>query len=728
MKWPQLVLPWPAIGRHGRSFPRVCSPNSTPRLTEVSRQQGPLRWSLAATLLAFVAPLWSQAQTNVLTYHNDLARTGQNLSETVLTLDNVNGDNFGELFTYTLDGWVFTQPLYVAGVQIPGRGIHNVVYIATEHDSVYAFDADSNQGANGAPLWQVSFINPAAGLTTVPISIFGFNNPPELGITGTPVIDPASSTLYVVAKVEDISSSPTRYYERLYALDLGTGALKYGSPVNLQYALPGTGGGSSGGKISLDPLYEFQRAGLLLLDGTLYIAFASQGDEGPYHGWVVGCDAATLEPVRAFIDTPNGIEGGIWMSGGAPAADADGNIYCMTGNGTFDTSPPVQDFSMSFLKLTPNGTNLSVADYFMPSDDVALNAIDGDLGSGAPVVLPDSAGSPAHPHLLFGAGKDNTTYLMDRDNLGHYNPSNDNQILHKDTNYAHGTFATPAFFNNALYLAGANDLLKCYSISNAQISTNPVSEGPDEIGWPGATPSISANGTNNAIVWVIQAGGFAASNGPAYLLAYNATNVAQRLYSSADAGTRDRLGLAQKFSVPTVANGKVYVGTGFGLTAFGNLGAPFATTAPQGGTVYAGTNVTFYVGAGGTPPLAFQWLFNGEIIENATNSWLSLTNVQLPDGGVYTVQLSNPAGTNVTDDAVLYVLPQPPRLSINTRLQMTVQGTVGQTYYVQYCTSLDTGAPDWLTFTSVTLTNPIQSFFDPDATNVSSRFYRVVGF
>jgi hypothetical protein len=400
----------------------------------------------------------------------------------------------------------------------------------------------------------------------------------------------------------------------------------------------------------------------------------------------------------------------------------------MTGNGTFDAGPPVQNFSMSVLKLTPDGTNLTVADYFMPSDDAALNAIDGDLGSGAPVVLPDSAGSQAHPHVLFGAGKDNTTYLMDRDNLGHYNPNNDNQILHKDTNYAHGTFATPAFFNNALYLAGANDQLKCYSISNAEISTNPVAESADVIGWPGATPSISANGTSNAIVWVIQAGGFAASNGPAYLLAFNATNVARRLYASSDAGTRDQLGLAQKFSVPTIINGKVYVGTGFGLTAFGNLGAPFATTPPQGGTVYAGTNVTFYVGAGGTPPLAFQWHFNGNPIGNATNSWLSLTNVQLADGGVYTAQMSNPVGTNVTDDAVLYVLPMPPRLSINARLQMTVQGTVGQTYYVQYCADPGMSEPDWETFTSITLTNPIQSFFDPDATNAPSRFYRVVGF
>jgi hypothetical protein len=670
---------------------------------------------------------WSQTNANVLTYHNDIARTGQNLGETVLTPDNVNTNDFGLLFSWTVDGWVFAQPLYVAGVTIPGRGIHNVVYVATEHDSVYAFDADSITGGNATPLWQVSFINPGAGLTTVPGATFGFpGNPPELGITGTPVIDPTTGTLYVVAKMEDLSVNPTVYHERLYALDLGTGALKYGSPAEVAYTLPGSGSGSSGGKISLDPLYEFQRAGLLLLNGTVYIAFASQGDEGDYHGWVVGCDAQTLQPVRAFIDTPGGIEGGIWMSGGAPSVDPEGNIYVMTGNGSFDLGSPAQNFSMAFVKLTPNGTNLTAVDYFMPSDDTYYNGIDGDLGSGAPVVLPDGPGSGAHPHLLFGAGKDLTLYLLDRDNMGHYDAANDEQIIYKDTNYAHGTFATPAYFDNTLYLAGAGDYLKAYSISNAAMSTNPVSEGPDIINWPGAPPCVSANGASNAIVWLMDESAFnPAANGPAVLKAYNATNL-EELYTSADAGLRDQPGGAVKFCVPTVSNGKVYTGTAGEFSAFGNLGAPFVTTEPQGGTVYIGTNVTFYVGAGGTPPLSFQWEFNYNRITNATNSWLSLTNVQEPAGGVYTVLVGNPVATNSSDDAVLYVEPQPPRLSINSRLQMTIQGSVGQTYYIQYCTELGSG--DWETFTSVTMTNSVESIFDPDATNAPCRFYRILSF
>ena len=277
-----------------------------------------------SALLGTAAPeLRAQIQTNanVLTYHNDLARTGQDLNETILTPANVNVNNFGQLFTYPLDGWVFTQPLYVAGVSIPGQGMHNVVYIATEHDSVYAFDADSNQGSNANPLWQTSLINPDAGITTVPmLSTFGFDNPPELGITGTPVIDPTTGTLFVVAKTQQSDGNSTTYAEMLYALDIQTGAVKFGGPTAILPTLPGSGPGTINGQIQLDPLYEFQRSALLLLNGVVYVSFASQGDIGPYHGWIVGYDANTLQLVSAFNDTPNGSQGGIWMAGAAYAA------------------------------------------------------------------------------------------------------------------------------------------------------------------------------------------------------------------------------------------------------------------------------------------------------------------------------------------------------------------------------------------------------------------------
>ncbi|MDB6109432.1 MAG: hypothetical protein JWR69_1182 [Pedosphaera sp.] len=693
----------------------------------------PTAWfSILASLVlagAWVPELRAQGQTNanVLTYHNDQARTGQNLNETVLTLNNVNTTGFGKLFTYTLDGWVFAQPLYVEGVSIPGKGKHNVIYIATEHNSVYAFDADSDQGPNAAPLWQVSFINPAAGVTTVPMSTFGFDNPPELGITGTPVIDPSTGTLFVVAKIKTVTNSVARYAERLFALDISTGHTNFGGSIDISPTVPGTGAGSSQGKVQFDALYDFQRAGLALQNGIVYVAFASQGDQGPYHGWVVGYDAHTLKQVQVYNSTPNGFQGGIWMGGGAPAVDEAGNFYVMTGNGTFDVSTPVVDFGESFVKLTPQGTNLVPTDYFTPYNQAYLNQIDGDLGSGAPMVLPDSAGSPAHRHLLTGAGKYSTIYLLDRDNMGHYNPSTNNpdsQAVQTINVQVASIFATPAYFNGLIYYLGVNGYLRAYSISNAQMSPLPVSQATDQIGFPGATPSISANGTNDGIVWVIRNDAFNASRGPSVLLAYNATNLFQRLYQSTDAGTRDSLGMAQKFSVPTIANGKVYVATAFGLTAFGNLGAPFVTTQPQSQTVGEGTNVTFNVGAGGTPPLRFQWQFNGADIVGATNTWLTLSNTQAVLEGTYTVNVANSIASVSSDPAELVVNPPPPLLSINAAQELTIQGEAGRTYSIQSTTDLADGEAGWVTTAIVTLTNSTQLLINAEGSAESQRFYR----
>jgi hypothetical protein len=669
-----------------------------------------------------------QTNANVLTFHNDLARTGQNTNESFFTLDNVNTTGFGKLFTYALDGWVYTQPLYVEGVSIPGKGRHNVVYVTTEHNSVYAFDADSDQGANAAPLWQVSFINPAAGVTTVPMSIFGFDAPPELGINGTPVIDPSTGTLFVVAKIKTVTNSVTRYAERLFALDISTGHTNFGGPIDISPTFPGTGAGSSGGKVAFDPLYDYQRAGLTLQNGIVYVAFASQGDEGPYHGWVVGYDAHTLKQVQVYNATPNGIQGGIWMSGGAPAGDADGNIYCMTGNGTFDANVNNGvDYAMSFLKLTPANTNLVLTDYFTPYNQAYMNQIDGDLGSGAPILLPDSVGSSAHRHLLTGAGKSATIYLLDRDNMGHYNPSTNNpdsQAVQTINVQVAGIFATPAYFNGLIYYLGFNGYLRAYSISNAQMSPLPVSQSSDQIGFPGATPSISANGANDGIAWVIRNDAFNASRGPAVLLAYNATNLFERLYRSTDAGARDSLGMAQKFAVPTIANGKVYVTTAFGLTVFGNLGAPFVTTQPRSQTVGEGTNVTFNVAAGGTPPLRFQWQFNGADIDGATNTWLTLTNTQAESEGTYRVNVANSIASVTSDPAELVVNPPPPLLSINASLQLSIQGEVGRTYSIQSTTDLGEGEAGWVTTAVVTLTNSTQLLINSEGTPESQRFYR----
>jgi hypothetical protein len=567
----------------------------------------------------------------------------------------------------------------------------------------------------------VSFLGP--GLTTVPITIFGFTSPPELGITGTPVIDPDSGTMYVVAKLRNTNQLPNVYYERLYALDIATGAAKFGSPLDIKASVIGFGGGSVGGMITLDPLYEFQRAALLLLNGIVYISFSSQGDQGNYHGWVLGYDAQTLQLIQVHNDTPNGSKGGIWMSGAGPAADAQGNVYCMTGNGTFDTSGTVTDYGNSFIKLTPSDTttNLQVSDYFTPTDVNQMNAIDGDLGSGSPLILPDNVGSAAHPHLMLGCGKDFIIYLVDRDNMGQYHPNDNNQIVGTNT-LSHGLYGAPAYFNGRFYYLGVNDLLKAFSITNAQISSGPVSQSPDSVGFPGAIPSISANGTANGIAWIIQAD---STSPPAKLIAYNATNLNQRLYRSSDTGSRDSTGMPQKFSVPTIANGKVYVCTAFGLAVFGNLGPPFITTQPQAQSVVPGATVNFNAAAGGSPPLSFQWTKDGVNISGATNSWLTLSNVQANAAGMYSARVSN-AISNAISDSVQLNVTVPPVLAINSQLQITLQGQVGVTYTIQFNDDPGLSPDAWMTLTVVTLANPTQSIIDPTTEGQTQRFYRAV--
>ncbi|HTS09748.1 MAG TPA: hypothetical protein VMP68_29550, partial [Candidatus Eisenbacteria bacterium] len=352
------------------------------------------------------------------TYHNDNLRTGVNNGETVLTSANVNSAQFGKLFSYALDGIAFASPLYVANVNIPQNGYHNVVYVATENDSVYAFDAD---GRSATPLWHVSFLK--SGVTPVPCADVGEcgDIPDQIGITGTPVIDQSSGTLYVVAKTEE----GTQYVQRLHALDITTGAEKFGGPVVLQGSTPGSGDGTSGGNVSFDPLHENQRPALLLSNGVVYVGFASHGDNHPWHGWVLGYSAATLQQVLVYNVTPNGYGGGIWQGGGGLAGDADGNIYFTTGNGTFDVNTGGTDYGDSVEKLTAAG---KVPDYFTPHDQSNMEANDLDLGAGGPVLLIDQTGGP-YPHLLVSAGKTGTIYVINRDSMGGYSPNGDGQIV-----------------------------------------------------------------------------------------------------------------------------------------------------------------------------------------------------------------------------------------------------------------------------------------------------------
>jgi hypothetical protein len=497
---------------------------------------------------------------DVLTYHNDLGRTGANLSETVLTPANVNSTDFGKLFSYTVDGQVYAEPLYQTDVFIPGQGTFNVVFIVTEHDSVYAFDADSNtSGPNhDGLLWHVSFLG--AGIT--PFSQADAFNcgqiTPEIGITATPVIDPASATIYVVAQTKQVVGTTTTYHQQLHALDITSGEEKFGGPVEVTATYPGMSAGDT-----FDPRRYKERPGLVLLNGVVYTSWSSHCDATPSHGWVIGYDAQTLAQVAVFNTSPNSQLATIWQAGGAPAVDSDGNIYFETGNcNSGGTDPNLGDYGEAFMELS-SADGLSVADYFIPANYQALDAADQDIGSGAPIVLPDQPGD--HPHLLVGAGKDGRIFLMDRDAMGGLNnPPNGPDLVVQELptgTIAGGSWDVPAYFdagsdgNRWIYYAGNGDRLKAFRLTNGLLSPSPTSQSPTAFtGNYGATPIISANGTSDAIVWAVQEGT------TAVLRAYDALNLAHELYNSNQAAG-DHLGTGVKFATPTVADGKVFVAT-----------------------------------------------------------------------------------------------------------------------------------------------------------------------
>jgi fibronectin type 3 domain-containing protein len=563
---------------------------------------------------------------NVLTYHYDNASTGLNANETLLTPNNVKPTNFGKLFSTPVDGQVYAEPLYMAGVSITvggSQGSHNVVFVATEHDSLYAIDADT-----GFVLWQDSFLAgpylpPEATVTTVPSGDVNSSDlTPEIGITSTPVIDPNTNTIYLTAKTKEVYSGNTHYVYRLHALDVSSGAEKFGGPVVIADTISndlshytyvsgpyvnGTGDGRvdnsttlDGGNTTVDgtvvfnALRQLQRPGLTLANGSVHLAFASHGDNGPYHGWILGYSVPatngagqTVQLSAVFNTTPNGGLGGVWQSGGRVAADAQGNLFFETGNGTFDTTlngqglPVNGDYGDSFVKLavdqttsqTNQGTNgwgLKVVDYFTPFNQQGLNDGDTDLGSGAPLLLPDSAdyvdGNGVSHQLLVGGGKEGWLYVIDRNNMGHFDPNTDH-VLQELPGAINGVLDTPAFFNNTVYYVGGyGDVAKAFSITNGMLSSSPTSQSSDSYGFPGSTPSISANGTTAGIVWDLDR----SSN---QLRVYDATNYGTELYTSAQAANnRDQLGSVVKFTVPLVANGTVYVGTANSLVFYGLLG------------------------------------------------------------------------------------------------------------------------------------------------------------
>ena len=562
--------------------------------------------------------------SGVLTYHNGNARIGANPHESILTPSNVNAGDFGKLFTVHLDGDVYAQPLYVPKVAVPSQGIHNTIYVATENNTIYAIDADDPKGLIlwSAHLGQaLSFKDVPKGFCTVIA--------PVLGITGTPVIEASTHTLYVVARTFENS----RQEYQLHALDISTGEERPGSPVVISASIPGTGDGSRNGKIIFDPNEQLQRTGLALVAGKVHIGFGSNCDYGNYHGWLLAYDASTLRQTAAIVTTPNASRGGIWESGAAPGADEEGNLFIVTGDGTFDAKSGGSDYGDTFLKLSLHADNRwEVLDYFTPFDQARMDDLNDDLGSSGTVLLPDQPGP--HPHLLVSAAKSGTIYVLDRDNMGHFRGENDAQTVQTLRGALPKIDSTAAYWEGThgrwVYISGVGGPLQQYSLNGGKLSSRPEFQSEELFGYPGSTPSVSAAGKSNGIVWVV---GTAvpdkrtvvraylhrfrvnihslvhepriffhklyvrfsllfhspsifwgslkkmlpkktpeALDRPAILRAYDATNVSNLLYDSTEAPqNRDQADLPVKFVVPTIANGKVYFGTQGYLDVFGLL-------------------------------------------------------------------------------------------------------------------------------------------------------------
>jgi hypothetical protein len=558
-----------------------------------------------------------RAQVNVVTAHNDIARTGQNLNETILTPANVNPSQFGKLFSWKLNGNVAAQPLYVSNVTIPGKGVHNVVYAVTGGDSVYAIDADTNGGVSATFLWQLSLTD-----NSTPAGTYLSSN----GVFGTPTIDPTSNTMYLVSSENQGSNA----VYRLHGLDITTGAEKFGGPVVIRASIQGTGSGSSGGVLSFDPITQYQRAGLLLLNGVVYIAFGSVDDNASWHGWVFSYNAKTLAQIDVFCTTPNGSGGGIWMGGSGLAAEVNnpakpyGRMFFATGNGSFAASAPytrAMSYGMSVVELDLSGGVFTVADDFTPYNQALLDGQDGDLGSGGPLLLPPqtlSSGSTLYP--LLQAGKSGKIYILDRNKLGGFNATADQVPQEVQTpifnshGWGAGIWGSEAYWNGNIYYGGMYPLstnsVNAYSFVKGVLSTNPTSDTPQEFTYPGPTPSVSSNGTSSGIVWVLEHG--TGTLGSSALLAYDATNLGNLLYSSNTVLSRDYPGATVKFTVPTIAHGKVYVGTQNQMNVYGLLGVTPTVAAPvisPPGVTFTGSQVVTITDA--TPGAQIYYTING---------------------------------------------------------------------------------------------------------------------
>lgn len=521
----------------------------------------PLCRSLPALLLfaALCAP--SVHSQDVLTYHNNNARTGFDNKEKVLTLTNVNSSTFGKLFTVPADGLVDAEPLYLSNVSISGV-TRNLLIVATEHDTVYAYDADT-----GTNLWHITTLMP--GETTSDRRSCS-QVEPEIGITSTPVISrpkTGNPVIYVVAMSKDGSGD---YHQRLHALDATTGAERFNGPVEISAQYPGTGDNSSNGFVIFDPAQYKERAGLLLINNTVQLAWASHCDFRPYTGWIMGYNATTLAQTTVLNVTPNGNEGAIWNSGAGMAADGAGNIFLLDANGVFDATlnssgfPESGDYGNAFLHLTTKG-GLAVADYFEMYNQSAENGSDTDLGSGGTLLVSQKDATGKIWQLAIGAGKDTNLYVVDRTNMGKFNSKTNNVYQELQGLLKHGVWSMPAAMNNNIYYGPVNNPIALYQFSNAKLRTAAVAKTANSFVYPGATPSISANAGQNAILWAAE------NTNPAVLHAYSAKTLVEIYNTNQAAIGRDHFGAGNKYITPMIANGKVYVGTTNGVGVFGLL-------------------------------------------------------------------------------------------------------------------------------------------------------------
>jgi hypothetical protein len=634
----------------------------------------------AVFLLTAAIP--AAAQVNLTTSRYNNQRTGVNGNETILTPSNVSATSFGKLFSQAVDGYIFAQPLYVSNVTI-GGAVHNVVYVATEHDSVYAFDADSNAGANAQPLWHTNLLS--FGATTVPSSMLpppgNTDIIPEVGITGTPVIDLATQTLYVVAETLEGGGS---FVKKLHALDITTGAEMPGSPVVISASVTAPGEST----VIFDTQGADQRSGLLLYNGVVYIGFSAHGDgTATIRGWILGYsyNGSSFSQVFVYCSEPSsetGWGGGIWMTGQGLPMDAGSNLFVVTGNGRFDADvTPPMNYGDSIIRIDLSKGPV-VQDYFTPFNQATLSANDQDLGSGGIAILPDQSGP--NPHLLVQAGKEGAIYVVNRDSMGRFNPSRDNIVQELGVLFA--AFSSPVYFNGKIYYWGCNDVVRAFTVTDGRLSTTPSDLGKVLFKYPGATPTISANGTSNAILWALETDAYSKTGpgGPGVLYAYDATDLSEGpLYSSNQNPSRDNPGGAVKFTVPTVANGKVYVAAAGQLSVYGELvrTAPAITSAntatfpesePGSFTVIATGAPTPSLSVTGSLPAGVTFQDNGNGAASLSGKPASGTVGSYP----LTFTARNAVGTAATQSFTLAVkVKQAPAITSANATTFTVGGS-----------------------------------------------------